>query len=57
MAQRFGPWDDAINREMLAKIKAVSGEYSDGVHSAEDAMLIIMETLNEYEGTDLEPPT
>jgi hypothetical protein len=56
MTQRFGPWDDALNRELLDKIKEIVAEYrSDdgGYIFAEDALDAIAASINETEGTDL----
>lgn len=56
MTQRFGPWDDAVNRELLEKIKDIVAEYRGdeiGEAFAEDALDAIAAAINEVEGTDL----
>jgi len=57
MAQRFGPWDDAVNRELLATIKTIVTNYragdSEDYLDGEDVVDAIASAINDVEGTDL----
>jgi len=57
MTQRFGPWDDAVNRELLTTIKTIVTNYragdSEDYLDGEDVVDAIASAINDVEGTDL----
>jgi hypothetical protein len=60
MAQKFGPWEDAVTREAYQNIIAIVREYkevnvddTDCYIDPADALRAIAEVINETEGTDL----
>lgn len=57
MAQKFGPWEDAVTREAYQRVRAIVEEYRTGGSEqyldADEALQAIAEVYNETEGTDL----
>lgn len=56
MPQKFGPWEDAVTREVYHKIIEVVKEFREGSDEyldAEDALNRVAEVIMETEGIDL----